>query len=273
MPPSGRNFPLVPKKGAFINLKRTLSAIIVVVFLFSMISISTNEGLIPRASAMVNESAPRVYEWNLDGEKVTISYYMRGTVVVEKTTIIENNKTVSVITREVKPSGELTLYHNGVLKNCESADYSMFFAVVQNGISLLDCDVHNTSQNNRTVYQVCGSTLPHELVATTSGTIDTRVTAIGSMSASSLAGYLISSFSLLEPYAGVIVAATTIYSIMHSDTPCEYVDITEYKYFVHDYSLNQSKNCFHTYIVCYNITSTGARQVVDAQWKCSQVIL
>lgn len=149
----------------------------------------------------------------------------------------------------------------------------MFFAVVQNGISFLDSNGHNTPENGRIVYQVCGSTLPHELVATTSGTIDTRVTAIGSMSASSLATYLLASFDLLEPYAGVMVAATTIYSIMHSGTPCEYVDITEYKYFVHDYSLNQSQNCFHTYIVCYNITSTGARQVVNAQWKCSQVIL
>lgn len=66
-----------------------------------------------------------------------------------------------------------------------------------------------------------------------------------------------------------IIYSVAMYIINSMGTfSCNYVDVTEYKYFVHDYEYNVSSNCYHTYLVFYNYASNGQKQVVHTQWKC-----
>lgn len=251
------------------KIRRYFSVMMVAMILFSSIAVLGNEMIIS-AYAATQVTEPREYEWNFENGKVIVTYSVHNEIVREESVFIENGETLTIIKREINPNGELSVYHDNVLKYCSYTDYDTFLAIVQNGLH----NVIPTTNNghDRTIYQVCGSTLYHELLSTTSETIDTRVSGIADLGASALAQYLLASFTFVQPYAGFMLAAVSIYNIMHS-TPCEYIDITEYKYYVYDYSLNQAKNCFHTYLVFYNITNTGARQVVDAQWKCSEVVI
>lgn len=248
--------------------RRFISTILAFLLVFS---ISVNDFMLVHASAEELEHETQVYSWALNGGNVTITYSVQNDTVVEECIFVENSVTVAAIRRVVAPNGVISVYHNGAFQYSANTDYSVFLAMVQNGIDLHSQNADSTGIG-RTIYQVCGSTLYHELVSTNAETINTIASGIVGVGAMGIAQILMTSFVWLSPYVGIIATAVTIYDIINS-TPCEYIDITEYKYFVHDYSTNQSKNCFHTYLVFYNITSSGTRQVVDARWECSEVIL
>lgn len=52
----------------------------------------------------------------------------------------------------------------------------------------------------------------------------------------------------------------------------EYIEVTDNKYFIHNYSANTSMNCHHMYFVFYD-TIGGNRSVVATEWNFYQQVL
>ena len=180
-----------------------------------------------------------------------VSYSLDSGAVIENITVTENGMVTLSAKREIYPDGNMCTYIEDVLVAEFSADYDVFCALASGEVNPF----------TKSVYQVCGSTLPHTLVSTASRTV-TKAEMLSLQAGVSL--WL--GFSSLPASAIYTVVTFAINSM--GTYSCNYVDVTEYKYFVQDYEYNVSSNCYHTYFVFYNYASSGQKQVVHAQWKC-----
>ena len=193
----------------------------------------------------------RTYTSTYRGETLNVSYSLDSGAVIENITVTENGMVTLSAKREIYPDGNMCTYIEDVLVAEFSADYDVFCALASGEVNPF----------TKSVYQVCGSTLPHTLVSTASRTV-TKAEMLSLQAGVSL--WL--GFSSLPASAIYTVVTFAINSM--GTYSCNYVDVTEYKYFVQDYEYNVSSNCYHTYFVFYNYASSGQKQVVHAQWKC-----
>ena len=198
----------------------------------------------------------RTYTSTYRGETLNVSYSLDSGAVIENITVTENGMVTLSAKREIYPDGNMCTYIEDVLVAEFSADYDVFCALASGEVNPF----------TKSVYQVCGSTLPHTLVSTSSGTVTKgEMTTI-----SAVLSALVSRFS--SP-AGCLLTLATVIMSFQGTYSYNYVDVTEYKYFVQDYEYNVSSNCYHTYLVFYNYASNGQKQVVHAQWECHSEIL
>lgn len=223
-------------KKAFRNIT---SLCLCVVFVFSVLPF--------QAMALDN----RTYTSTYRDEAMTVSYSLNNETVIESITITENGMVTLSAKREINPDGSMSTYIEDVLVAELNADYDAFYALASG----------EANPFAKSSYQVCGSTLPHTLVSTASRTISkAEITAIDTVVAIWI-GISSAPASIIYAVAMYIVNSMGTYSF-------NYVDVTEYKYFVQDYEYNVSSNCYHTYFVFYNYSSNGQKQIVHAQWKC-----
>lgn len=199
------------------------------------------------AMALDNRAYTRTY----GGETLNVSYSLNAETVVESITIVENGMVTLSAKREIHPDGSMSTYIEDVLVAEFNADYDVFYALASG----------EANPFAKSVYQVCGSTLPHTLVSTASRTV-TKAEMLSLQAGVSL--WL--GFSSLPASAIYTVVTFAINSM--GTYSCNYVDVTEYKYFVQDYEYNVSSNCYHTYLVFYNYASNGQKQIVHSQWNC-----
>lgn len=193
----------------------------------------------------------RTYTSTYRGETLTVSYSLNDETVIESITIKKNGMVALSAKREIYPDGSMSTYIEDVLVAEFSADYDVFYALASG----------EANPFAKSIYQVCGSTLPHTLVSTASRTVTkAEMTSLDVVVAIWL-GFSSVPASFIYALAMYIINSMGTYSF-------NYVDVTEYKYFVQDYEYNVSSNCYHTYLVFYNYASNGQKQIVHAQWKC-----
>ncbi len=99
------------------------------------------------------------------------------------------------------------------------------------------------------VYQVCGRTEPHVLVSRESSSVRIAANA-------NVATILSTIIGLYNPIAGFISAAYSIASAL-SHSNCDYVNLICYKYFIHNYNVNISMNCYHWNYIGYVTKTNG----------------
>lgn len=242
---------------------KNISIILAIVFLLSSIA------PIPAAAVEADSSGKQVYEWNYGETRIETTYTLSEDVIREESVLYEDGEVAMSIIRCAAPDDTLSVYHNGVWVETITCDYDTFLAVL-NGSRI---SVQKSSQASvlpRTIYQVCGSTLPHDLVSVTEETVNM---ALAAAAYNGMTVYISTQLSTFSVPAAVIYSLASGSIALWNSTNCEYVDFTESMYFVHDYTLGQSSNCYHIYARYYNITDTGAKQTVDAEWVCYEVIL
>lgn len=221
----------------------------------------------------VNPSASdsAILEYEFSGFTVQLTYQAFDGHVIEKSVFIENGQTVQIIERIAYSDGEIRTYLDGELIQTIDGDYNAFLQAANDPGSLGTEPVEEAECSTRTIYELCGSTLYHDLVTYTEETIDTQAQGFASWSITSLTQFLVSK-ALGGTWAFWFGVATSIISIFNNSN-YEYVDIREWKYYVYSYETSQAVNCYHVYTVCYNITDSGSRQVVDAEWRFYEVAL
>lgn len=193
----------------------------------------------------------RTYTSTYRGEKLTVSYSLNNETVIESITIIKNGMVTLSAKREIYPDGSMSTYIDDVLIAEFSADYDVFYALASD----------EANPFAKSVYQVCGSTLPHTLVSTASRTITKAEMTSLDVVVGIWLGISSAPIGIIYSVAMYIINSMGTFSY-------NYVDVTEYKYFVQDYEYNVSSNCYHTYLVFYNYADNGQKQVVHTQWEC-----
>ena len=224
---------------------------------------------IPVVAAEADCSGTQIYEWSYGESRIETTYTLAGDIIREESVFYEDGEAAMSIVRCAAPDDTLSIYHNGVWVEAITCDYDTFLAVL-NGSRISVQKSPEASVLPRTIYQVCGSTLPHDLVSVTEETVNM---ALAAAAYNGMTIYISTQLSTLSVPAAVIYSLVSSSIATWNSTNCEYVDFTESMYFVHDYTLGQSSNCYHIYVRYYNITDTGAKQTVDAEWVCYEVIL
>ncbi len=212
--------------------------------------------LIPCVSA--SNSPHQVYTYSFDNLSVTVSYSVSQDVVFE-TTVFSDSENYSGITKKDYSDGTIDLYvNNTYTATYTGGDYGAYLNAAQGKLELVTKSVRTYD---------CGYSATHTYVGVDTTTVDI---AYNNMTVSILAT-IIGGF--LHPAVGVGVGTAVAIAQYALDCGADYVDLIEYKYYVHDADLMRDMNCFHTLVVYYSYTSLGDMDIYAQDWKYYQYLL
>ena len=116
---------------------------------------------------------------------------------------------------------------------------------------------------------ICGSSLDHMFVDTTSEVINLTVKDI---TVGAIVGLLCIRLGIPTGASWIISTFTSIaqYCI---GSKADYLKVTQNKYFVDDPDFSRCWNCYHTYVMLYSYRSDGSIDIYDSYWEQYQYYL
>ena len=212
--------------------------------------------LFPCASAANTDL--QVYKYSFDNLSVTVSYSASKDVVVETTTFSDTQNHAS-ITKKVSMDGTIDVYlDNTYTVSYAGGDYGAYLNAAMGRLEVIS--------NSARAYD-CGYSATHMYVDVRTSTVEV---AREDMTVSILATLL---SGLLSPAVGVGVGVAVSIAQYALNCGADYVEFTEYKYYVHDADLMRDMNCFHTLVAYYSYMSSGAVDIYTQDWIYYQYLL
>lgn len=237
-------------------MKRVISVILVLVLILTL----------PISAFASSNGVTYSTQVSFDKIQVNIQYSIIDNIIYETNEWYESEKLQFILTKRVSPDGSVIVYKDGVFIHSGTTDYDTFLAAANGNLRFIDASNISEAIIPREVYYPCGRTESHTLVETNSETINVRVY----NAVSDLAAFLI---AIKLGAAGAYYEAAYNFSRKIFELDADYVDVTEWKYFLYNYDTGVTMNCYHAYYKAYNINSIGETETVDAWNYYHQEIL
>ena len=218
-------------------------------------------------NVFANYIEKQVYSFNYDDIKIYVEYWMEGNDVLEKITTYKDSIQLNEIKKRIEKNGSVKIYKNGLLIRVTSGDYLEYKSIVEGKEELIFFDrmIETRGLTRSTIYQACGRTEYHEHVSEDTEIINVNIQ-------TSIENAVFSLLSLINvPYVKISGIAGKLVNTANK-VDAEYIEVTDNKYFIHNYSANTSMNCHHMYFVFYD-TIGGNRSVVATEWNFYQQVL